>query len=323
MRLFLHLVLLLIVPFVGCAEFDPADDGPATEFDVVRVACRTDVDKTFVSILDWELGVSAEPIEAGKPFSATLDGVALFPEWFLDDGQELIPGGVEEVNLVEFSATVHVRSGALGTDVILESEPIPYSCSFDKRACDPANDVLGDPPKAPGLRGNTDCEPVSAANPCGRFIRLPISNDCTPGGVCAEKDKLGQCDLNEFCIIEDLRFPLQEAHGQYTANVRGDVLFGWDDESTGATVRDDPEDPNFGTWILPPAVYEEPLGPIGIRLTVGNFPVAVECTMGVDCKDPDLGTGCQDFVSSPTPDQALISLPIETGNAVMSPGWSP
>ena len=192
------------------------------------------------------------------------------------------------------------------------SSPIAYECFLGRSPCDPANDVLDDPPDPPGLRGNTDCEPVAVTNSCGRFVSLPISTECGPEGICAGLGKAGpdsQCVLNGFCVTGALSLRLQEATGRYTADAQGDVLFGWDDESTGATVRE--EGPDEGTWILPEAVYGEPVGPNGFRITVGGFPVALECTMGVDCKDPELGSGCLSFLSSPTPASELISFPIQ------------
>jgi len=259
--------------------------------------------------------VSPEPIESGQPFTATLGGTALFDESFLDAAQDAFAGGVKEVDMVEFKATVHVRSGATGDDVVLELEPIPYQCFRSRTACDPVNDVLADPPKPPGLRGNTECEPVSDANPCGRFIALPISSDCEPGGLCDDLGKIGpasQCDNNRFCITGGLPLALQEATGRYTADIdKTEVLFGWDDQGTGATLQEG--GPDDGTWILPPAIYAAPTGPNGFRATVRGLPGALECTMGVNCADPDLGTRCFDpLLSSPTPNEALVSFPIQT-----------
>jgi len=299
---------LVTGPVVGCAKV-PLPEGPP----IVSVGCTNDrTSSDVVSILDWELDVSPEPIESGQPFSATLGGTAVFPEEFLDAAQPFWPGGVREIDLVALNATVRVRSGATGGGVVLHPEPVPYKCFVDKSACNHANDL----PSVPGLVGNTDCEPVNRNNPCGRFYVLPISSDCDPGGACADRGKTGplsQCELNEFCIIGDQRFPLQEGTGHYTAATdKTEVLFGWDDQSTGATVLRDPNDPNDGTWILPPSVYEEPLGPLGFRVTVFGVRGTMECTMGVDSRGP-LGVNSQDELSSPTPDSALIAFPIQTG----------
>lgn len=293
----------------GCADTGKSSLRPG-----ISLGC-TNSANSDVGLRRWELTVNTETIEGGKPFTATLDGVGVFEEAFLDAAQDTYSalGGVEVVNVVAFNATVHVRSGATGPDVVLHPEPIPYQCFADRNACDPQNDVLNDPPEPPGLRGNTDCEPVSAINPCGRFVRLPIDTDCDPGGVCAARGKAGpgsQCEANGFCVTGDLRVELQEATGRFTAAPEGTVLFGWDDQSTGAII--DEREPDKGTWILPPSVYEEPTGPNGFRVTVRGHPVAVECTMGVDSQGPR-GVDSLHPLSSPTPDSELISFPIQTG----------
>ena len=83
-------VLLLVgAPIFGCAELSPTADTPP----VVSVACANDI-LGDVAVLDWELIVSHEPIESGKPFDATLSGFAVFGESFLDDSQPLFSGGV-------------------------------------------------------------------------------------------------------------------------------------------------------------------------------------------------------------------------------------
>lgn len=141
---------------------------------------------------------------------------------------------------------------------------------------------------------------------------MPISSDCAPGGVCARRNKTGpqsQCDLNGFCITGDLQIPLKGDTGRYTAESDGSVLFGWaEGKSTGATIQD--SEPNEGTWILPEAIYEEPDGPIGFRVSIGGFAMALECTMGVDSKGP-LGVDSLNSLASPTPNSALPSFPIE------------
>jgi hypothetical protein len=266
------------------------------------VACGNSI-TDVTSVLDWKLTVSPSPIESGELFVAALDGVAVFNEFFLDEAQPLVPGGVQEANLVSLNATVHVRKGATGNDVTLEPEPIPYVCDTGRTACDPANDVVDpdNPLDAPGLRANTDCKPANYLNPCGRFIRLPISTECGPGGICADMGKTGQCADNDFCVTGDLRLDLERASGEYTAHSQGNVLFGWADESTDATIQEGGHNP--GTWSLPPVVYEDPTGPIGVRIGIGPVLLALECTMGV-------GSGFSPF-SRPTPDPALISFPIQ------------
>jgi len=305
-------MMLLMGLLASCAELDsdpPVDAGPdGSTFPVVAVACTNNRNEE-TGIENWELEVSTTPVESGKPFTATLRGIALFDENFLDIMQDLFPGGVEEINLVDLKATVHVREGATGEDVVLEPEENDYQCgdSFGP-PCDHANDLPSVPGRV-GNVGNTDCQdPEGPTNPCGRFIRLPISTECEPDGICDEHRKLGpptfQCERNRFCITGGLRLPLQAQTREYTAGAQGEVLFGWDDQSTGATIQQGGE--YDGTWILPPAVYEEPIASIGARVTVRNIPAALECTMGVDS---GLTTPSQLLISSPTPNEALIKIP--------------
>jgi hypothetical protein len=313
---------------VGCASLGPANGtggtgGAGGGGTPITVFCSNTVAEGF-SPLDWELTVRNEPIKSGEPFTATIEGVAVFPEDYLDSGHEILPRGVQRANLVELNATVQVRSGATGQDVTLIPDPerYPYTCEGSDRVCDPANDIEGDPPKLPGLRGNTDCE---GENRCGRFLALRTSTDCEPGGEC---DRLGkrddQCtDLRNSCITGGLRIYLKPEFppAQYTADVQAEeVLFGWADEGTRATYEDDPTDPNYGTYILPTLydgetffneeAYREPAGLIGFRATFENFvPVALECVMGVAC---EVGVDCTEARLKRTPDSELIRFPIET-----------
>lgn len=299
--------LALLITMAACASFDPGEEGGEP---VTTIGCANNVSADN-SLLDWKLEVDVpNPIVSGESFNADLGGTAVFDESFLDAGCGLIGGGCEVVNLVDLKATVHVRRGASGPDVTLtvDEDAYDYECKEGKTVCDPQNDLEG----IPGARANTDCQPEGAFNPCGRFVRVPASSDCGPDGPCAERNKTGpqsQCDINGFCITGDLTIQLEAATGRYTADSEGEVLFGWADESTGATIREDGSD--AGTWILPEAIYSETTGPLGLRLSVGGFPVALECTMAVDCKGPLSNVDCVNFLSSPTPSFALISIPIE------------
>lgn len=275
----------------GCAEIEACAEGEVrvdgdcilAPSKTIPVACRNSITED-ISPLDWELTVSTLAIASGDPFAAALSGVAVFPENMLDQGQVEIRGGVEKVNLIALNATVHVRSGATGDDVVLTStsEPIPYRCFVSNTECDPDNDVLDDPPKPPGLRGNTDCQPEGDINPCGQFVHLAISRDCDPGGVCDGLGKSGQCSANGFCNTGGVRIELEKEVGNYTADSQGKVLFGWADESTGATIENMP-------------MFEDELGPMGFRVGVGSLPVAIECVM-----------------AAATPESDLIAFPIET-----------
>lgn len=317
------LLVLVATVSVGCAELGGtggtggAGGAGGAGSRVISVACNNSVGSDL-SLLDWKLTVMPEgPIISGQPFIATLDGVAVFPEAFLDIGHEnpLLEGGIQRGDLVELNATVQVRSGTTGDDVVtLVPDPgYEYTCSIDRNPCDPAHDL----PSVPGLRGNTDCEGESALNPCGRFLFVPTSTECEPDGDCDRLGKMHQCDLHGSCITGDLEIRLRQESAQYTADAEGDALFGWAEDGTGAEL-DQTGGPNDGTWILPTLydeddpfggeAYEEPAGPIGIRATFAGFPVALECTMGVNCV---IGVECTQALAKPAPDSELISFPIE------------
>lgn len=278
-----------------------ADVSSPSALEVVSVVCR-DSASTTATILPWELEVSPDPVESGQAFSAVLDGVMVASEDLLNRGQILFTHGFREVNLIDLKATVRVRKGATGPPVVLRPTPIPYTCFEGRSACDHDHDLPG----VPGLRGNTDCEPVGPSNPCGRFIAMPVSDDCSPSGLCAKLGKTAQCDKNGFCTTGSLRIELDKQVGHYEADTHGEVLFGWDE--TGATAHDGGE--NDGGFDLPFPDHEEPTASLGFRVSIPGEPfqpAAFDCVMGADCANPLLGLGCE-----PLPDQALVSFPIRT-----------
>ena len=283
-----HLILFALVGWGGaCAETSacPAgqvlvggectDEGPSQSIPIV---CRNS-DNEETSVLNWELTVEPSTIESGEAFQATLDGVALFDEEFLDGVQDVI--AVDEINLIELNATIQIRSGATGENVALVNEDLyDYKCLQEPRvSCDPANDDLSG---VPGFRSNSDCQPPSDFNPCGRFIRLQTSGDCEPDGLCDALGKTNQCLRNDFCVTGDLAIPLEREFGRYTADSEGRVLFGWADETSGASVDQ-------------PPTATAPLGPLGVRVGIGAYVIAMECVMPLA-----------------TPDRELVSFPIET-----------
>jgi hypothetical protein len=284
-----HLILFAFVGWTSaCAETSPCPAGQVLvegrcvdeNSKFIPIVCRNSVNEE-TSVLSWELTVEPSTIESGEVFSATLDGVVLFHEEFLDDVQTEPLIEVSEVNLIELKATVQVRSGATGEPRILTNEDEPYECFLSPRAsCDPANDDISSGP--PGGRSNSDCQPESPQNPCGRFIRLPTSSECGPGGLCAALGKTSQCFTHEFCVTGDLPIELKRAIGEYTAQTEGRVLFGWADETLGASIDQMP-------------VAADEAGPLSLRLGIGSLLVAFECAMPRE-----------------TPDGALVSFPIET-----------
>ena len=160
-------------------------------------------------------------------------------------------------------------------------------------SCDPSED------EANG--SNPACVPNGAFNKCLQFVDIPTSEDCDAGGECETLGKASQCEANGFCVTGPLPLDLEPQTASYTADAEGDVLFGWDDQDTGATLNGD------GNYALPPAVFTDPSAPNGLRV-VALLSVALQCTMAVDSNGP-YGVGVPDQ-SSPTPDDLLISVPI-------------
>lgn len=278
-------------------------DGPLPKTEAITLGCTSNLTPD-VSIVPFELTVAPAQVTPGAPFVADLSGVGVVPEPLLDSVQWVIVGGTTRIDLVDFKATVHVRAGASGNDVTLTPEAIPYRCAIGDAVCDPANDL----PSVPGRRGNDDCTPIGLTNPCGRFIDIPTSDECEPGGSCALLDagsgtKLDQCETNGFCVTGEIRLPLEPQVQTYTAGNAGSVLFGWDDASTGAGTNAD------RTWALPPAVFDAPIASNGIRTSIDGLSVALECTMGVD-SGGIYGVGAPER-SSATPNLLLISFPIQ------------
>lgn len=282
----------------GICQFVAIDPPAATQ--AISLGCSNSV-SSDVSILPFDLTVDPPAIVSTIGISAALDGVAQFSEGFLDAAQLAVPGGVTQVDLVDLQATVHLRSGGSGADVALVSETIAYECVQSAAPCDPINDS----PSVPGSRENSDCLPLGAFNACGRLVTVPISSDCAPGGVCDGLGKLAsQCALNNFCVTGGLPLPLTASTGTYSVDASGEMRFGWDDVTTGATVNGD------GTWALPAAVFTGPTGPNALRVNAQGLSVALECTMGVASDDPVHGVGVVGQ-SSPTPDALLLSFPIQ------------
>jgi hypothetical protein len=278
----------------GNCQSNGVDPDPKSA--VLTLGCKNNV-TADVSILPFSLTVDPATIAPSSLFTADLSGIAEFSEVFLDAAQGAVPGGVTQANLVDLNATVHVRSGAVGGDVTLNADAaLPYTCALDPlTSCDPANDAAS----VPGNRGNTDCVPTGFFNACGRFVTVPTTTD---QATCTSLGKSAQWDTNGFCVTGGLPLNLEPDTGSYTADASGTVLFGWDDESTGATIAGN------GTWTLPAAVFTNPTGPNGIRVNASGLSVALECTMGVDSGGPN-GVSVPDG-ASPTPDSLLIPFDI-------------
>jgi hypothetical protein len=266
---------------------------------LITLGCTNNV-TTDVSILSYELTVTTDPLIAGATVPVTYSGTARFPEPYLDSAQA-VPGGILSADLIDARATVHVRSGATASDVTLTGPTLPATCAISETSCDPANDL----PSIPGSSANTDCVPMGTFNPCQHIVSFPISTDCAPGGTCDLLGKISQCEYNGFCVTGPLDIPLQDVDTTITPDASGEVLFGWDDQSTGATLNPD------GTWSLPPAIFTAPSGPNGIKINSDGLSVALNCTMAVPSDGP-LGTNPPvPDQSSPTPDSELINFLIQ------------
>ena len=257
----------------------------------------------------WELTVDPTPIVSSELFAADLRGRAIFGESILNQIRLALGVGFTEVMVVGFKATVHVRRGAIGDDVVLTPEPVPYVCAISKTACDPENDLPG----TPGIRGNTDCQPEGAINPCGQLFEIPTSDDCAPGGFCEGEGRTGpgsQCQTDGFCISGPVAVALAARLGSYRADASGNVLFGFDDQNTSAELLEE-GGCNDGTYVMPVPRFEDPIGPSGLRAIAGSVPGAMEFVMGENSRGP-FGIDSCDALASPTPDSRLISFPIQT-----------
>jgi hypothetical protein len=271
----------------------------------VTVGCTNNVTGD-VSILTFTLDVDPGLMSANTAYTASLDGVAAFTESFLDAAQAVVPGGVSFAQLFDLAATVAVRSGAAGGDVLLgpDTSSLSNLCELTDTPCDPANDING------GVDGNSDCVPVGFFNLCQQgFATIPVidgipnsAGGCTQAPVgtpvpncdcsaCQALDPTGcragdpdvpctkgdQCALNGFCVNGDLTLELAAETGSYTAGPSGTpTLFGW---------FDDDQPP--GLLSLPAAVFAAPTPPVGLRVSAGGLFVALQCLMGEDSGGPN------------------------------------
>lgn len=256
---------------------------------VVRVACQNNVSVDPSYLLPV---LTVKPPSVWKDDTTetdvwTISGEAVFDKEFLDAAQAVILGGVSTTTLVDLNWTVQVRSGATMDDVEL-GPVVPYSCELDRnRLCDPLNDL--------SEGGNSDCTPTGGFNKCARFVAIPTSTDCDPGGLCRSSGAAptAQCEANGFCISDQLRVPLEEKQVEVTPLASNShVTFGWHETPNRGFNPD-------GSYVLPVAVYSQPVGPIGFRSDVGALSTALECMLGGDAGRSNLGP-------YPVPDQLLL-----------------
>jgi len=302
----LAMVLAVVAP--ACAELDAEPSGKA-----IGLACTNDGLAQTINLMGWDLRV--EPtgtLTRGDPFNAVLSGTVVLSEELMEAVQDLFD--LEEVNVVDIAATVQVRSGATGDDQrLILASTMPYQCFEDRSvACNPDNDdeQVGEL----GRRPNSDCQPESELNPCGRFVSVPKSEDCLEGGECERLLKGTACELYGYCITGDLRVDLDPVLAPYAVESEAPrVLFGWDDEHTGAIKVTDEQGKEV--WRLPPAMFDDATpGPNSVRVdflpgleVTRTSTVAFECTMGTD---PD-SEGSTSGSASPSLDDELIAIPIQ------------
>ena len=147
----------------------------------------------------------------------------------------------------------------------------------------------------------------------GFLFCAPVSIYCQGGAVLKGRvlEKGTREPLIGVTVIEvnednrTLNGTVTDVSGNFTAAASGDVLIGWDDVNTGATIN-----PN-GTYALPAASFIASAEPNGLRVIASVLQVALQCTMAVDAGGPDGTTPPVPDEASPTPDSALISFPIQ------------
>lgn len=293
----------------------------------ILLGCSNNLEPAFHAELPWKLTVDPTRITSEETFGAELVGLAVLDEATLDAAQlhPVIPHGFKRARVDRLRATVRVRDGAVGPDVVLEMVPIPRTCTYDDSGNTGVDAGPGFPPCSeendnPEDGSNNDCTGLggvpSPENPCGQFVPIDTSTDCLEGGLCLTLDKptaKDECDKNGFCVTGPVELPLKGSVGLngFRAAVSGSVLFGWDDqeETTGVEELKDEDDCNFGTWVLPKPVHESP-GPNAMRINIGGLPLALECVMAVPSRFEDGVMSC-DPLTSPTPDHRLIAFPIQ------------
>jgi hypothetical protein len=291
----------------GSCVFIPTIDLPFTSKDIT-VGCSNNVTGD-VSILTFTLDVGPMAVQPGLPFSTPLDGVGAFTESFLDAAQAVVPGGVKLAQLFDLAATVAVRSGATGADVVLaaDTSSLQDLCQLTPTPCDPTQD------NSDG--SNPGCIPVGTFNLCQTgFATIPIINGtpnsaggctqptvgtpvpdcdcsacealdspgCRPGDPDVPCIKGDQCALNGYCVNGDLNIEMEAGTGNYTAPSLGStMLFGWFD---GLAT---PVTPSL--LVLPPAVFANPTPPVGLRVSAGGLFVALQCLMAEDSGSASAG----------------------------------
>ena len=207
-----------------------------------------------------------EPPLSGAPFTVDASGIGAFPKFFLDAAQGTVPGGVRSAVVEGFNATVELVNGT--GKILLQADPSGITPGLTQFCQYPSSTVC---------TVDADCI-VPPCNPPVLVAAVPISEDCTVGGVCEglgqgpNDGPTAQCNITDppsFCVTGDLLVPLYAPGGPQlvTAGASGNVAFNWAvDPATetcgtsastrcaanGGTLPD-------GALILPASVYGDPV----------------------------------------------------------------
>ena len=304
---------------IGGTDYPLCNEGMA-QTKTVGVGCTNNV-TIAQTPFPYDLSIQVtSPIVGGCSFEAELDGVGFFPEFFLDTAQSVICPGLRVAELKDFAATVQVRSGATGDDVVLGIDldtlvpgptrlcnfPADQECSDDADCsggvCRPPVNLQELPvlEGTPNSEGGCDvgaCPVVAGALPdcdCSACLALDVdAGTCTEGQAgTSECAKENQCRTNGFCISGPLTVELAAVTGSYTARAPGgQVLWGWADKNVPDLTlcpADSPKCPSSfpqfvdGCYQIPVAVATADPEPIGIRLGAGRLDVAIQCAMAED-----------------------------------------
>jgi hypothetical protein len=259
------------------------------------------------SIIPIQLDVGAISGAPGGSFNVDLGGLLTFPESFLDVAQTVVPGGVQQADLIQAQVTVLPRGpGATGSPVPIPPVFPAGTCLIGGTACNVANNVNGISFGFPGFAGNTNCVPTGNFNPCQQLVTVPTSSSsatcasldpagCTVGTDCTKTDQL---NLNGFCVTGALPIPLQTVSGSFTAGTSGQqMLFGWSDDpvATNTTVVG-------GVVTVAAPSFSGPLYADELKVSAGGLAVGINCTMAVETGDPDTDP----VTCGVTPDADLI-----------------
>jgi hypothetical protein len=278
----------------GCADTNACPDGQT----LVDVTCRPTnlygpitkkismgcfVAPRFESLapanvpccIQYELTVALiEPIVAGEEFGVDFEGKVTFDESAIALVQESSLGGFTTLEIQGVQATVHVREGATGDDVVLTPEAdVPFSVDV----------------------------PLSTECATGGFCeRQGHERQCVEHDFCVE----GPVEI----LVKGSGGFRADPSGTVLfgfAADGGDNVEVLDDGSCNEGTYYFPEAPSVDDPIGPNGVRMRLRSPSGLALEMG-----LECVMGEQSRG-SFGIDSCDPETSPTPDSRLIRFPIQ------------